>query len=184
MMVWIPTFVSIELMMRSKQTMLSMTPAAKLSSRLTVREESFPNMAPTIPPSPVPPTPATAVTKTSMATSIFSPSSSGADQLSLRMHRTARPARRLHTFTPEPARHPCAVRIRNPGAAKGGSLRGAPPKIPLWLETSPFRRKRAVDKTAEPMKTSSVPPQGGQSARPLSVGRFSQSADGATVSET
>ena len=45
-------------------------------------------------------------------------------------------------------------------------------KIPLWFETSPFRGKRVVDKTAEPMKSFSVTPpfREGQSARPLSVG--------------
>ena len=45
-------------------------------------------------------------------------------------------------------------------------------KIPLWFETSPFRGKRVVDKTAEPMKSFSVtsPFREGQSARPLSVG--------------
>ena len=45
-------------------------------------------------------------------------------------------------------------------------------KIPLWFETSPFRGKREVDKTAEPMKSFSVTPpfREGQSARPLSVG--------------
>ena len=45
-------------------------------------------------------------------------------------------------------------------------------KIPLWYETSPFRGKRVVDKTAKPMKSFSVPPpfRAGQSARPLSVG--------------
>ena len=32
------------------------------------------------------------------------------------------------------------------------------PKIPLWFETSPFRGKREVDKTAEPMKSFSVTP--------------------------
>ena len=46
-------------------------------------------------------------------------------------------------------------------------------KIPLWYETSPFRGKRVVDKTAKPMKSFSVPPpfREGQSALPLSVGR-------------
>ena len=45
-------------------------------------------------------------------------------------------------------------------------------KIPLWFETSPFRGKRVVDKTAEPMKSFSVTPpfREGRSARPLSVG--------------
>ena len=56
-------------------------------------------------------------------------------------------------------------------------------KIPLWFETSPFRGKRASDKTANPMKSFSVPPplREGQSARSLSVGCFSQSVEGATV---
>ena len=31
-------------------------------------------------------------------------------------------------------------------------------KIPLWFETSPFRGKREVDKTAEPMKSFFVTP--------------------------
>ena len=44
-------------------------------------------------------------------------------------------------------------------AAQGGKPRISS-KIPLLFETSPFRGKRAVDKTAKPMK----------SARPLSVG--------------
>ncbi len=39
-------------------------------------------------------------------------------------------------------------------AAADGSLSS---KIPLWLETSPFRGKRVVDKTAKPMKSFSVP---------------------------
>ena len=45
-------------------------------------------------------------------------------------------------------------------------------KIPLWFETSPFRGKNGVDKTAKPMKSFSVTPPSreGQSARPLSVG--------------
>ena len=45
-------------------------------------------------------------------------------------------------------------------------------KIPLWFETSPFRGKRVVDKTAEPIKSFFVTPpfREGQSARPLSVG--------------
>jgi len=52
-------------------------------------------------------------------------------------------------------------------------------KIPLRFETSPFRGKRGVDKTAKPF------PQPCPSVRgirtPLSVGCFSQSPDGATV---
>ena len=45
-------------------------------------------------------------------------------------------------------------------------------KISLWFETSTFRGKREVDKTAEPMKSFFVTPpfREGQSARPLSVG--------------
>ena len=55
--------------------------------------------------------------------------------------------------------------------------------MPLWFETSPFRGKRGVDTTAKPLKSFSVPQpfREGQSARPLSVGCFSQSADGATA---
>ena len=47
----------------------------------------------------------------------------------------------------------------------------------------PLQGERGVDTTAKPLKSFSVPPpfREGQSARPLSVGCFSQSADGATV---
>ena len=56
-----PMSVSIASVTRSKHTTLSMTPPAKLSSRLTIRSEFFCKTAPIRPPSPVPPTPARAV---------------------------------------------------------------------------------------------------------------------------
>ena len=46
---------------RSRQTTLSITPAAKLRSRLTECSESRLNNIPISPPTPVPPTPAIAV---------------------------------------------------------------------------------------------------------------------------
>ena len=75
----------------------------------------------------------------------------------------------------------CTDRIRGPDPVSGP--RRLSTKIPLRFESSPFRGKRAADTTAKPTKTfSAIPPfREGQSARPLSVGRFSQSADGATV---
>ena len=59
-----------------------------------------------------------------------------------------------------------------PVAAEASAQAGLSSKIPLWLETSPFREERDVDKTAEPVKSFSVtsPFREGRSARPLSVG--------------
>ena len=61
----------------------------------------------------------------------------------------------------------------------------APPAVKVFFNTilQQSGGKRVVDKTAKPMKSFSVPPpfREGQSARPLSVGCFSPSADGATV---
>ena len=48
---------------RSKHTTATITPAAKLKSRLTIRLESRRNRQAAVPPSPVPPMPAAAVTK-------------------------------------------------------------------------------------------------------------------------
>jgi hypothetical protein len=48
--------------MRSMQTTLSITPLAKLKSRLTILSESLRKQAESRPPTPVPPTPAMAVT--------------------------------------------------------------------------------------------------------------------------
>ena len=56
-----PTCVAMASTTRSKQTTASITPPAKLSSRLTVRLESFCKIAPMRPPRPVPTTPAMAV---------------------------------------------------------------------------------------------------------------------------
>ena len=62
---------------------------------------------------------------------------------------------------------------RRAGYGRQGSDTHFSSKIPLWFETSPFRGKRGIDKTAKPMKSFSVPPpfREGRSARPLSVGR-------------
>ena len=61
----------------------------------------------------------------------------------------------------------------------------APPAVKVFFNTilQQSGMKRGVDKTAKQMKSfSGTPPfREGQSARPLSVGCFSQSADGATV---
>ena len=63
MTVKMPAPVSMASTARSKQTTLSMTPPAKLKSKLTVRLESFCSSAPMRPPRPVPSTPAMAVVK-------------------------------------------------------------------------------------------------------------------------
>ena len=61
----------------------------------------------------------------------------------------------------------------------------APPAVKVFFNTilQQSGMKRGVDKTAKQMKSfSGTPPfREVQSARPLSVGCFSQSADGATV---
>ena len=66
MTVGTPTPVSIASVTRSKETTLSMTPPAKLKSRLTVRLESFCSSAPIRPPRPVPPIPAIVVVSMSV----------------------------------------------------------------------------------------------------------------------
>ena len=57
------TPVSMASVIRSKQTTLIITPAAKLKSKLTTRLESFCSVAPIRPPTPVPTTPAMAVVR-------------------------------------------------------------------------------------------------------------------------